>query len=356
VLDYSRLAEAALRGEAPSSSDALSILDDREVELLPLLHAAFVPRRRHFGRKVMVQVLNNLQNGLCPENCGYCPQNRDSEAAIRKYAMKSDEEIFAEAERAARAGASRYCMALSGRGPTLERTRRLADLIRRLKSSYPIEFCLSAGIIDDEKAKLLGEAGLDRLNHNLNTSAGHYSKICSTHTWEERVATIEAAHRHGMETCSGLIVGMGESSRDLVEVAFELRRLRVPSIPVNFLIPIEGNQIQDDGSLTPERCLRSLCLMRLVNPASEIRVAGGREGNLRSLQALSLYPANSLFVDGYLTTRGDPVGETYRMIEDAGFEVEGNPLYERERARGRFQIPGGGEQLLKPEISRGERA
>ena len=352
VIDYRRLAEQALEGVAPSSDEALGILDEGATELLPLLHAAYLPRHKHFGRKVMVHVLNNVQNGLCPEDCGYCSQNRESQAAIRSYPMKSREEILAEAEQAANAGASRYCMVLSGRGPSLGYTRRLAEVIAEVKSRYPVEVCLSAGLLDDEKARILAEAGLDRLNHNLNTSEGHYERVCSTHSYADRVATLEAAHRNGLKTCSGLIMGMGEQGSDLVEVAFKLRELEVPSIPVNFLIPIDGNQLREDGSLTPERCLRSLCMMRFVNPSSEIRIAGGREGNLRSLQPLALYPANSLFVDGYLTTRGDAANETYEMIADAGFEVAGNPMYAATDAadRQRFRVPGGG-QLLKPEIA-----
>jgi biotin synthase len=357
VFDYRRLSEQALDGGAPSPDEALEILDGGTTELLPLVHAAYAPRHKHFGRKVMVHVLNNVQNGLCPEDCGYCSQNRDSKAAIRPYPMKSREEILSEAEQAANAGASRYCMVLSGRGPTLGYTRRLAEVIAEVKSRYPVEVCLSAGLVDDAKARILAEAGLDRLNHNLNTSESHYASVCSTHSYADRVETLEAARRNGIETCSGLILGMGEQSRDLVEVAFTLRKLEVPSIPVNFLIPIDGNQVRDDGSLTPERCLRSLCMMRFVNPAAEIRIAGGREGNLRSLQPLALYPANSLFIEGYLTTRGDAADDTYRMIADAGFEVAGNPLYAARDADARpgFRLPGAAP-LLKPEIAGGDGA
>jgi biotin synthase len=362
---YARLAERALAGEAPSEAECRWILGGgagragapREpVELLPLLHAAFAPRRRHFGRRVMVHVLNNAQNGLCPEDCGYCAQNRDSKAAIRKYPLKGDQEIVADALRAARAGASRYCIVLSGRGPTLERTRRLAAVVREVKRQAPIEVCLSVGLLDEAHARILAEAGLDRLNHNLNTSESHYAEICSTHSYADRVATLAAAKKCGIEPCSGLIAGMGEGDEDLVEVAFKLRELEVPSIPVNFLIPIEGNQVVSDGSLDPERCLRILCLMRLVNPSAEVRVAAGREGHLRSLQALALYPANSLFVEGYLTTRGDAVAETYRMIREAGFEVAGNPLAARDGAAAEgFAIPGGGSELLRPEVARAAR-
>ncbi len=351
---YARLAERALRDEPPSEEEARRILDGEGFALLSLLGAAMAPRERHFGRKVMVHVLNNVQNGLCPEDCGYCSQSRDSEAAIRKYPMKSDAEILAEAGHAARVGASRYCMVLSGRGPSLERTRRLADVIRRVKTQYPIEVCLSVGLLGEEHARILADAGLDRLNHNLNTSESHYAEICTTHTYADRVATLRAAKKCGIEPCSGLIVGMGETSRDVVEVAFRLRELEVPSIPVNFLIPIEGNPVLSDGSLTPERGLRALCMMRLVNPRAEIRVAAGREGHLRSLEALALWPANSLFVEGYLTTRGDTVRDTYRMIRDAGFEVAGNPLTDAAGVTeaDHFQVGGSDGDILRPEIRR----
>jgi biotin synthase len=266
--------------------------------------------------------------------------------------------VLAEAARAAEAGATRYCMVLSGRGPSLATTRHLADLVRKVKERHPIEVCLSVGLLGEEHARILADAGLDRLNHNLNTSERHYGEICSTHDFADRLATLRAAKKCGIEPCSGIIVGMGEESRDLVEVAFRLRELEVPSIPVNFLIPIEGNPVRSDGSLTPERALRALALMRLVNPRAEVRIAAGREGHLRALGALALWPANSLFVDGYLTTRGDAVSETYRMIEDAGFEVDGNPAYHARRAReaaapGGFRLAGGDGEILRPELRRG---
>jgi biotin synthase len=354
---YARLAERALRDEPPSTDECLRLLDAPDVALLPLLHAAYVPRERHFGRKVMVHVLNNVQNGLCPEDCGYCSQSKVSTSGIRKYPMKNEEEILAEAARAAAAGATRYCMVLSGRGPTLATTRHLADLVRKVKERHPIEVCLSVGLLGEEHARILAEAGLDRLNHNLNTSERHYGAICSTHDYADRVETLRAAKKCGIEPCSGLIVGMGEESRDLVEVAFSLRELEVPSIPVNFLIPIEGNPVRSDGSLTPERALRVLAVMRLVNPRAEVRVSAGREGHLRALGALALWPANSLFVEGYLTTRGDAVNETYRMIEDAGFEVDGNPEYDALRAGAAeppsgFRLTGGDGEILRPEVRR----
>jgi biotin synthase len=353
---YSRLAERALADEPPSEAEAQWILEGEDVALLPLLHAAFVPRERHFGRVVQVHVLNNIQNGLCPEDCGYCSQSTVSTASIRKYPMKSREEILAEASDAAQAGASRYCMVLSGRGPSLELTRELAGIIRQVKERHSIEVCLSVGLLGEEHARILAEAGLDRLNHNLNTSESHYGEICSSHTYQDRIDTLQAARKCGVEPCSGLIIGMGETPRDVVEVAFRLRELEVPSIPVNFLVPIDGNPVRSDGTLTPERCLRALALMRLVNPRAEVRAAGGREGHLRSLGPLALWPISSLFIEGYLTTRGDDEADTYRMIRDAGFQVEGNPEWTGEAptqdAPGSFQLRGGDGEILKPEIHR----
>ena len=354
---YARLGERALRDAPPSQDEALWILDGPDVELLPLLHAAFLPRREHFGRLVMVHVLNNAQNGLCPEDCGYCSQSRGSEAPLRKYPLKSEEEILDGALRAARAGATRYCIVLSGRGPTLERARQLAAVVKEIKARFPIEVCLSVGLLEEEHARILADAGLDRLNHNLNTSESHYPEICSTHSYADRIRTLLAAKKCGIEPCSGLIVGMGEASRDVVEVAFRLRELEVPSIPVNFLIPIEGNPVLSDGSLSPERCLRALALMRLVNPRAEIRVAAGREGHLRALGPLALWPANSLFIEGYLTTRGDALDETYRMIRDAGFEVEGNALSAElgvtgGASREAFRLAGSDGEILRPELVR----
>lgn len=347
---YDRLAQRALNDEAPTHAECVAMLDDPSIEVLGLVQAAYAPRRAHFGRKVMVHVLNNAQNGLCPEDCGYCSQNKDSTAEIRKYRMKSDDELLAAAEAAARAGASRYCMAISGRGPTVQRAHQLAGIVRKIKERYPIEICISGGLLGDEHARILADAGLDRFNHNLNTSAAHYEKICTTHTYQDRIDTLHALKRNGIEPCSGLIVGMGERTADVVDVAFELRKLEVPSIPMNFLIPIEGNQVTADGTLTPERCLRAVCMMRLVNPRAEIRLAGGREGHLRALGVLALWPANSLFVDGYLTTRGDAVRETYQMIRDAGFEVEGNPMYESDGDDAGFRLRDDGADILRPEV------
>jgi biotin synthase len=184
-----------------------------------------------------------------------------------------------------------------------------------------LEVCVSAGLLDDAKAAVLADAGLDRLNHNLNTSEEHYAEICTTHTYQDRIETLRAAKRNGIEACSGLIAGMGEPASDLVEIAKTLRSLEAESIPVNFLLPFEGNDLVEPVGLTPEYCLRVLCMFRFTNPRAEIRIAAGREFHLRSMEVMSLYPANSLFLDGYLNAKGAASNRTYEMITDAGFEI-----------------------------------
>jgi biotin synthase len=162
---------------------------------------------------------------------------------------------------------------------------------------------------------------VDKVNHNLNTSDNYYGEICSTHTYDDRISTLRAVRNAGMELCSGGIVGMGEQHGDVVRMAFALRDLKVESIPVNFLNPITGTPLAGEGKLNPRYCLKVLAMFRFANPTSEIRIAGGRELHLGSLQPLGLYAANSIFVGDYLTTKGQAPAADYKMIEDLGFIV-----------------------------------
>lgn len=311
--------------------DALAILRGEDVPLMPLLHAAGAVRRKHRGDQVTVHILDNVQNGACPEDCGYCGQSRDSDAPIQPYKLKSVDQILADAQEAKDSGAWRFCMVMSGRGPDDRDISHMTDAIRQVKA-MGLRTCLSAGLLDHDKAQQLKDAGLDRLNHNLNTSQRNYPNICSTHTYEDRMNTLRAAKDAGLGVCSGMIVGMGEMHTDLLDVAYQLREIRAESIPVNFLLPIEGNPLTDarceKQPLEPQFVLRVLCMMRLVNPTAEIRVAAGREHHLRSLQPLALWPADSLFIDGYLLTQGSGGEATFQMIRDAGFRIaidEGAP-------------------------------
>ena len=176
---------------------------------MPLLNSAFEVRSQFVGKTVTVHIINNAQNGFCPEDCHYCAQAKTSKASIEEYPLKSDQEILDEAKNAYEKGAHRYCMVFAGRGPSSGRVEHLARLIRNIKSQYPLEVCVSAGLLDEDKARTLKEAGLDRLNHNLNSSQKHYPKICTTHTYEDRLNTLNSARKAGLQLCSGVILGMG---------------------------------------------------------------------------------------------------------------------------------------------------
>lgn len=285
------------------------------------LHEAFslaVREREHYcGKEVLIHILDNIQNGRCAEDCGYCAQRR-SASGVETYPLKSDTAIFEDARRAKETGAYRFCMVSSGTGPSKNTTERLAKLIHRISTELALKVCLSAGAVDKDKAQILAEAGLDRYNHNLNTSDKHYDAICSTHTFGDRLQTLTHLAEAGVGLCSGVIVGLGESMGDLIDVAYALKKIRAASIPVNFFIPVPGHRINYPTELTPEFCLRVLIVFRLVNPDSEIRLAAGREGHLRTLQAMALMVANSLFVDGYLNVKGSKMEATLALIHDAG--------------------------------------
>jgi biotin synthase len=323
-IDFNAIADGVLAGEPLARAAAAAILQSSDVELPALLHAAFRVRERHAGRRVKICQLRNARSGLCPEDCHYCSQSAISEATIPRYRLDSVPELLAGARRAVASGAKRYCMVTSGRGPSDNDVERFTAAARAIKAEFPrLELCVSLGIMEEEQARTLKTAGVGWVNHNLNTSARHHPEICTTHAYEDRIRTVRNVQRAGMSTCCGGIIGMGESDADIIDLAFALRELHVDSLPLNFLIPIDGTPFGQHHELTPGRCLRALCLMRLANPRSEIRVAGGREHNLGWFQPLALYAANSIFVDGYLTTPGQAARAAHEMIEAMGFEVDG---------------------------------
>jgi biotin synthase len=320
--DYSALAGKAIAGDRLTRDECLSVLRAPDSDLLAVLDAAYEVRRHFCGNTVHLHVLMNAKSGACQEDCGYCSQSRVSTADIDVYPMVDEEQMLDGARRAKAALAKRFCIVIANRGPSWPDVRRLTSAVRRIREEVDIGICVSVGLLSEEKARALKEAGVEQLNHNLNTSERYYPEICSTHTYADRIATLAAARSAGLKLCTGAIFGMGETDDDVIDLLLELRELDVQSIPVNFLIPIDGTPLEGVSVLTPNQCLRILCLARLLNPRQEIRVSGGREVHLRSLQPLALYAANSVFVDGYLTTPGQPHRAAWQMIRDMGFELE----------------------------------
>jgi biotin synthase len=314
------LAERVLHGHLLTRNEGISILRSSDDDLLDLLAAAYRIRRHWFGRRVALNFLINAKSGNCSENCSYCSQSHASSAVIPKYKMLPDEEILAGAKMAFTRGAKTYCIATSGRTLATEELETLRRTLPEIKRQYPLTLCMSPGLLDKTSAAALKACGVDRVNHNLNTSERFYPTICSTHSFNDRLTTLYVAREAGLSLCSGGIVGMGEEPADVVDLALQLREVQVEAIPVNFLQPIAGTPLQGTCSLTPHYCLKVLAMFRFANPQCELRIAAGREMHLRSLQPLGLYAANSIFVGDYLTTKGQSCEEDYRMIEDLGFD------------------------------------
>ena len=321
---FDRLATTILEGGQATPADALAVLRADDTELLDVVAAAARLRRAHFGNTVKVNYLVNLKAGLCPEDCHYCSQRLGSQADILKYTWLKPDEAIEQAAAGLRGGATRICMVSSGRGPTDRDVERVAGMVGALKQEHPdVEVCACLGLLKDGQAERLREAGVDAYNHNINTAESHHDDIVTSHTYADRVDTVTKAKDAGLSPCSGLIAGLGETDEQLVEALFALRDLGSDSIPVNFLMPFDGTPLEGTWDLTPGRCLRILAMARIVCPDKEIRIAGGREMHLRSLQGLALHVANSIFLGDYLTSEGQAAEADLELIRDNGFVVLG---------------------------------
>ncbi|RFU66607.1 biotin synthase BioB [Peribacillus glennii] len=320
--DWNQLALRVLDGYELTDEEALSILESPDEQLLELLQGAYTIRRHYYGNKVKLNMIINTKSGLCPENCGYCSQSSVSTAPIEKYRMVDKDSILKGAEQAYNLNVGTYCIVASGRGPSNRDVDTVVSAVEEIKDKYNLKVCACLGLLKPEQASRLKEAGVDRYNHNINTSESHHESITTSHTYQDRVNTVELIKEAGISPCSGVIVGMRETKQDVIDMARSLRVLDADSIPVNFLHAIDGTPLEGTDELEPIYCLKVLCLMRFINPTKEIRISGGREVNLRSLQPLGLYPANSIFVGDYLTTAGQESTADHQMLKDLGFEID----------------------------------
>ena len=275
--DWQLLADHALAGAVITREQAHAVLSAPDDQLLDQLAAAYRVRRATWGNRVRLHFLLNAQSGLCPEDCGYCSQSKISTAEIEKYPMMALEKIMESADRAAQLKAGTLCMVISGRAPGETVFNKVLDAVRAVRAKHDLKVCACLGLLNEEQVLRLKEAGVETVNHNLNTSANFTPEVVGTHTFADRVSTVEAVKSAGMKTCSGGILGMGESDDDVIDLALSLRELDVKSVPVNFLIPVPGTSFAGIRELDPRRCLRILSLYRFLLPTQEIRVSGGRE-------------------------------------------------------------------------------
>ena len=306
-----------------SREDAIGILNLPEEQLDELIADAEILRRKYKGNHVSIHILTNARSGNCSQDCAYCAQSCRSKAEIDKYKWIPDEKLYQDNNFVNKNHLSRHCIGLSGMKFTDEEIAELAERIRVMKATGT-HLCCSIGFLTEKQAKMLKDAGLDRINHNLNSSRSYYSNICTTHTFDQRVENIRMLQRLGFEICSGGIIGMGESKEDVVDMLLELREIQPEALPINFLLPIPGTPLEkaDLSPLTTSYCMKVLCLARLLVPTADIRCAAGREVYFKGEEKNLLRVVDSIFASGYLTADGQGIEDTIKAITDAGFTYE----------------------------------
>ncbi|ENH97763.1 biotin synthase [Gracilibacillus halophilus YIM-C55.5] len=322
AISWTDLAERVIHGDNLSDKEALSILHCPDEQLLLLLHGAYQIRHHYYGNRVKLNMILNAKSGLCPENCGYCAQSAVAKTPTETYRMVDKETLLEGAKQADRLRVGTYCIVASGRGPSHREVDTVTSAVEEIKHQYGLKVCACLGMLKPEQADQLKLAGVDRYNHNINTSRQHHHHITTTHTYDDRVETVQHAKNAGISPCSGVIIGMKETKEDVIHMARSLKEIDADSIPINFLHAIDGTPLEGVDELDPRYCLKVLALFRYINPTKEIRIAGGREVNLRSLQPLGLYAANSIFVGDYLTTAGQESTVDHQILEDLGFEID----------------------------------
>lgn len=303
--------------------EAIGILNTPDDQLDELIARAEKLRRKYKGNHVSIHILTNARSGNCSQDCAYCAQSCRSNAEIEKYKWVSDEKLYQDNDFVNENHLSRHCIGLSGMKFTDREIEELAARIRIMKEKGT-HLCCSIGFLTEKQARMLKEAGLDRINHNLNSSRSYYDKICTTHTFDQRVKNIHMLQRLGFEICSGGIIGMGESKEDVADMLLELREIHPEALPINFLLPIPGTPLEhaDTSVLTTAYCMKVLCLARLLVPDSDIRCAAGREVYFKGEEKKLLSVVDSIFASGYLTAGGQGIEDTIKVITDAGFTYE----------------------------------
>lgn len=320
-----KLGQKVLKGGQLTKEEALELTEVKEEDLSFLLAMAGRIRRKFTGDSVDLCAIVNGRSGMCSENCAYCAQSAYHQSGVAVYPLLPEAELVAAAKAAEAGGARRFSIVTSGRGMEADQEFfRIIHALARIKAETKLRLCASLGSLSEENARALKAAGVDRYHHNVETSSAYYRSICSTHTYADRVSTIHVALAAGLEVCSGGIIGMGESLTDRVDMAFELRQLGIHAVPINILNPVKGTRLENQAPLAPREILRTFALFRFILPACGIRTAGGRELNLRDLQAVALMSGiDGMIIGGYLTTGGRNMGDDLRMVQDMGLSLAG---------------------------------
>lgn len=294
-------------------------------EVADLLALADGVRLRRHGNAAGVEVLFNAKRGGCSEDCHFCSQSARYSTDVVPEPLRATEEFVASARAALARGAREFCIVVAVRGPSKALLARVCEAARCIKAELPkMQVAVSLGILSGDDLDALVAAGVDRINHNLETSRRYFPQICSTHTYDERWDTCVRARDRGLELCSGGIIGMGEDIADRIDFLCALQRLSPVEVPINFLNPRPGTPLQGRPLVEPVEALRFIAMARLALPSALVRLAGGRELTLQGLQDLGMRSgASGIVLGAYLTTAGRPDDEDLAMLERAGFALTG---------------------------------
>lgn len=317
-MDVKGLSELIVKGHKITAREAAAL---PAAGLDELLDGAGRIRKAFKGNEVTLCSIVNAKSGACSEDCRYCAQSGRHKTGARLYPLLEEGELEAAAGRAEADGAACFGIVTSGRGMSPRELGRIEGFIAS-RTGKGARISCSLGELSPEDLRKLKAAGMRRYHHNLETAESFFPKICTTHTYTDRVRTVKAAKEAGLEVCCGGIIGLGESFAQRIELAFALRELGVDSVPINILNPIPGTPLAGARRLGPEEILRTIAVFRFILPDRDISVCGGRETNLGASQAMIFRAgANGMMVGGYLTTPGRPVEEDLRMIKELGLEA-----------------------------------
>jgi biotin synthase len=318
-LDLLALSRRIIAGGELEREQARQLFALEGEEVYDLFYAAHKVRRHFHGNRVTFCSILPTKFGNCSEDCAFCAQSAHFDTGITPHPMMEPEQVAEAVHFAREHGASAFGIVNSGRGPTKKEWPGILEAVRAANEVDGICHCVDIGTLSDEQAHDLKAAGVRRVNHNLESSQEFYPRIVTTHTWQERVETVRRVKNAGLEACCGCIFGMGESIEDRVSVAFSLKELNPNVVPVNFLHPIPGTPLEKVPKLKPMEILKIIAVMRMILPKQDLKVAGGREKNLRDLQSWIFYVgATSALIGNYLATSGRPHTEDLQMIEDLG--------------------------------------
>lgn len=295
-----------------SEIDSLLLLELPEL----IARADRVRREESLGAVDLCSIMN-AKSGMCAEDCKFCAQSAHHSTGSSAYPLRDKKDMIEAAVRAKAIGAHRFDIVTSGNALTKEEIDKIARAISEISETVGIKICASLGKLDEKSLRLLKENGLSRYHHNIETSPRYFPKIVTTHSFQERVDTVKAAKRAGLEVCSGGIIGMGETWADRIDMALLLKDLDVDSVPINILVPIKATPFESMAMLTPEDAIRTIAIFRIILGNKTIKVAAGRESVLKDLQAMAFMAgANGMLIGGYLTIKGSGVDADRRLVKE----------------------------------------